>query len=131
MHTSNKKHRAWEEIVRETGCCVTGATNDVQVHHCIGRKGRHNKILIGPYFILPLHRDYHMVTGSHPNAWHKNKRGFIEEFGEPRDLWNHVQAGIEAESLVMFFSGNPNARNPKKEVGLTDEICRAIMDYRI
>jgi len=131
MHTSNKKHREWEEIVRATGCCITGATNNVQVHHVVGRKGKHNKVLIGPYFILPLHEDYHMITGAHRNAWHKNKKGFIREFGDPRDLWNHVQAGIEAEALAMFFSGNPDARNPKKEVGLTDEICEAIMDYRI
>ena len=87
MHTSNKKHREWEELVRATGCCVSGATNDVQVHHVLGRKAKHNKVLIGPYFILPLHKDYHMVTGAHPNAYHKNKNGFIDEFGDPRELF--------------------------------------------
>ena len=131
MHTTNKKHREWEELVRATGCCVTGATNDVQIHHVVGRKGKHNKVLIGPYFILPLHKDYHMVTGAHPNAWHKNKRGFIEEFGDPRDLWNCVQAGIYAEELDRFFKRDPKARDHREELGVTVDVGKAIMDYPI
>ena len=87
MHTVTKRLREFEEAFRGLGCCITGATNGVQIHHVKGRKFKHNKVLIGGHFILPLHYDLHMVTGAHPNAYHKNKRGFIEEFGQPRDLW--------------------------------------------
>ena len=125
MHTSNKKHREWEELVRETGCCITGATNDVQIHHVVGRKGKHNKILIGPYFILPLHEDYHMVTGANPNAWHKNKKGFIEEFGCPVKLFK----------LVCHKIYDPMTMDQMEDDGphdvLTSDIAEAILDYRI
>ena len=87
MHTSNKKDRELEEMVRGMGCVITGANNDVEVHHVKGRTYKHNKTLIGNVYMLPLHKDYHMVTGSHPNAYHKNKNGFIDEFGDPRELF--------------------------------------------
>ena len=95
MHTSNKKLREWEELVRSTGCCVTGATNGVQIHHVKGRTYKHNKVHIGGVYILPLHESVHMVTGSHPNAYHKNKHGFIEEFGLPSFLWVEVLRRVE------------------------------------
>jgi len=90
MHTSSKKLREFEELVRAQGCCVTGAGYGVQIHHVLGRKGRYNKQDIGGIYILPLHESVHVVTGTHPNAWHKNKNGFIHEFGHPRDLFEGV-----------------------------------------
>jgi len=105
-------------MVRATGCCITGATNNVQVHHIVGRKGKHNKILIGPYFIIPIHEDYHMITGAHPNAWHKNKKGFIEEFGLARDLFRGVIASLEDSGVSTSDF-------------VSDECIEAIMDCRI
>jgi len=95
MHTTEKKYRDWEELFRSTGCIVTGATDGVQIHHVKGRKFRHNKQLIGPIFILPLHMDLHMASGRSPYAYHKNKRGFIKEFGKPSDLFEQCLAKIE------------------------------------
>jgi len=93
VHTTEKKFREWEELFRSLGCIITGGP--AQIHHPIGRKGKHNKLLIGPKFIIPLHYDYHMVTGSHPNAYHKNKKGFIKEFGEPSHLFEMCLAKLE------------------------------------
>lgn len=95
MHTSNKKMREFEEAFRELGCCVTGVNFGVQIHHVVGRKFKHNKTLIGGHYILPLHHDLHMVTGSHPAAYHKNKHRFIEEFGHPRDLWLKCYTSVQ------------------------------------
>ncbi len=107
MHTSNKKLREWEELVRETGCCVTGRTDNVQIHHVVGRKGKHNKVRIGGVYILPLNRDYHMLDGKHPNAWHKNKKGFIAEFGPARYLFMSVMNALidDGQEVCGYVTG--------------------------
>lgn len=104
MHTSNKKLREWEELVRSTGCCVTGATNDVEIHHVKGRTYKHNKVHIGGVYILPLHKSVHMVTGSHPCAWHKDKHGFISAFGSPKELFNKVLDQLCFERYEYYVS---------------------------
>lgn len=83
MHTSNAKHRQHEENVRALGCCITGHPNPV-IHHPVGRKGRHNKVLIGPWFILPLREDYHVET---PYSIHGGKSLFIAANGKQVDLF--------------------------------------------
>ena len=116
MHTSERKYREWEELFRGLGCIITGATYGVQIHHPIGRKGKHNKLLIGPKFILPLHYDLHMAVGGHPNAYHKNKKGFIKEFGEPSDLFEQCLVKLEDEDWP---------------IGLSEEELQAIREVRV
>ena len=99
MHTSSKKLREWEELVRSTGCCVTGADNDIEIHHVKGRTYKHNKVHIGGVYILPLHKSVHMITGDHPKAWHKGKHGFIEEFGCPKQLFRSTYMKVYKENL--------------------------------
>jgi len=89
MKTSSKKNRRFEEMVRALGCIVSGASTDVQVHHVKGRTYKHSKTLIGNVFILPLHRDFHMVSG-HDNAYHRDKHRFIVSFGKPSDLFINI-----------------------------------------
>ena len=120
MHTTNVKIREFEEKVRSLGCCVTGALNDVQIHHVLGRKGKHNKVLVGPVFILPLHKDYHMETGDYQNAWHKNKKGFISEFGLPGKLFLHKVS----EDFISKFGRDDYVRF------VLPEQIEAIGDYR-
>ena len=104
MHTSNKNLREWEELVRSTGCCVTGANNDVEIHHVKGRKYKHNKVHIGGVYILPLHKSVHMVTGDHPKAWHKGKWSFIKEFGFPYDLYKNVLEELGFEKWERYVN---------------------------
>lgn len=56
MRTSNNKYRVFEEEIRAMGCPVTGATNDLNIHHLEGRSFKHNKQLIGPFLIIPLYQ---------------------------------------------------------------------------
>ena len=109
MHTASKELRRYEELMRNTGFCITGKFHNVQIHHVLGRSGKHNKKLIGPYFVIPLDADLHLVTGSHPLAYHKSKRAFIEEFGQPRDLWRTAYDRIYYD--------------------MSDDVISAIMDY--
>ena len=92
MHTSKKSYRDFEELVRTIGCIITGSPHP-QIHHVKGRTFKHNKILIGPWYILPLHYDLH--NGSHPNAYHNSKHGFIAAYGHPRYLFKQVLDKID------------------------------------
>ena len=93
MHTSNKKHREFEEQVRALGCCITDYPA-VEIHHVVGRKSKHNKQLIGPWFILPLRYDLHRdgATSVHGNAkMFRELYGYqCELFVEVIDKWMQV-----------------------------------------
>ncbi|MEE8289589.1 MAG: hypothetical protein V3R25_09270 [Nitrosomonadaceae bacterium] len=62
-----KAERDFQGWVKQQNCCVTGAWG-VHVHHCKGSTFKHNKVLIGHWFCLPLcpeaHQEYH--DGSKP-----------------------------------------------------------------
>jgi len=73
---SEKDFQAWLKI---QPCCITGR-NDVQVHHCVGSTGKHNKVLIGHYFCLPLSVDTHWL-------YHNRKREFKAQHGLQNRLW--------------------------------------------
>lgn len=56
MRTSNNKYRLFEEEIRDMGCPITDADNDLNIHHLEGRSFKHNKQLIGPFLIIPLYQ---------------------------------------------------------------------------
>ena len=49
----NKRQLEWREWVRDQGCCL-GYPGSVEIHHVIGRSGKHLKVSIGHEFILPV-----------------------------------------------------------------------------
>lgn len=53
--------KRWREEVRALGSIISGGP--AVIHHCIGVTGRHNKIHLGNWWILPLtdeeHRNIH------------------------------------------------------------------------
>lgn len=81
-----KAIKDWEDAVRAYGCVVTSETA-VELHHVVGRKYKLEKVLIGPYFILPLCWRLHGVLSNDPrNVTHFRHR-FTEEYGLQRDLF--------------------------------------------
>jgi len=86
---SKAVEKAWLQRVAEYGCVVTGQSN-VQLHHCVGREGKHNKYHIGRLFTLPLCFELHDVSSNH--EWnithHRNK--FIEEFGLESEIFSEM-----------------------------------------
>ena len=72
MQRSNKQTRgrnaveaAFQGWLKMQDCCVSGEYG-VQVHHCEGSAFKHNKVLIGHWFCIPLsvgkHKEYHSGT---------------------------------------------------------------------
>lgn len=89
---ANAKEQKFMEAVAEFGLYHLFKLNPewsggFQIHHVIGRSGKHNKVHIGHWFILPIPFDLHDVHSNHPlNVTHFRKR-FTAEFGNQRDLW--------------------------------------------
>ena len=43
-----------------------------------------------------------MLDGEHPMAWHKNKKGFIKEFGNPQHLFMTVVCSLIDSGEEVF-----------------------------
>ena len=58
--------KRWQEQVRELGSILTGGP--AEIHHPIGAKGKHNKLLIGPWWIVPLTTEEHKALHANDEA---------------------------------------------------------------
>ena len=72
-----KRFHAW---LKQRPCAVTGREG-VDVHHCVGATFRHNRILIGHVFCLPLAPEIH-------REFHQDKRIWIDNYGLQCDIWH-------------------------------------------
>ena len=76
----------WEDLLRERGCIITGRC-DIHLHHIYGRTFKHNKILIGPWAILPLWWEMHDSGMTHPRHVHKRRKAFNKAYGWQGDVF--------------------------------------------
>lgn len=73
-----KRFMAW---VKDQPCIATEHPGPSIVHHCEGSCFKHNKVLIGHWFLLPLCQvaDDVVTNGS--------RRQFVATFGRQSELW--------------------------------------------
>lgn len=96
--------RKWEQMVADYGCVVT-REKPVQLHHVFGRTYTQDKILIGPWYILPLtHRLHDVGSNNQFNVTHWPKR-FAIEFGYQRDLFQKMCETIQRNGQELPFDG--------------------------
>lgn len=57
----NAAERHWHNWLRERGCAICG--QPTAIHHAVGSTGRHNKIHIGQWWVVPLCYDHHQGPG--------------------------------------------------------------------
>lgn len=86
----NQAEKDFQGWLKQQPCCITGA-NGVQVHHCVGSTGRHNKVLIGHWFCLPLSPSMHEKYHSGTKAWRIN-------YGLQCDHWLTLAVQYERET---------------------------------
>lgn len=82
-NADEKRFMGW---TKEQGCICCGAEGPSICHHAEGSCFKHNKVLIGHYFVLPLCMtcDRIVTFGS--------RRKFTDQFGSQAGLWSiHVQ----------------------------------------
>ena len=80
------QEKAWLQRVSEYGCVVTEQSN-IQIHHCIGREGKHNKFHIGRWFVLPLAFELHDVSSNNEYNITHHRKAFIEKYGSESELF--------------------------------------------
>lgn len=83
--------KRWQELVAHMGCIVTRAhPSHCQLHHVAGATYKQNRILIGPWFILPLCRELHDVGSNNPLNVTHHRRAFTEQHGTQKSLFFNV-----------------------------------------
>lgn len=102
MTSKPKTVRDWEQMVADYGCVVT-REKPVQLHHVFGRTYKHEKVLIGPWYILPLVHRLHDVSSNHPhNVTHWPKK-FAKEYGYQQDLFLRMCEAIQRNGRQLPF----------------------------
>tara|TARA_Y100000310_G_C20598574_1_gene771807 strand:- start:1085 stop:1432 length:348 start_codon:yes stop_codon:yes gene_type:complete len=105
--TANQKR--WREAVRELGSVISGNRPCV-IHHPIGVTGKHNKVAIGHWWVIPLtdfeHRELHRgVPIWRDLAVHSRKQFEIERFDDVK--WylsaNKVQPPNEVFEAIADY----------------------------
>lgn len=106
-NAEEKRFQAW---LKEQPCCVTGKPGPSIVHHCEGATFKHNKVLIGHWFCIPLSQEVDdLITKG-------SRRAFREEYGPQSEWWfqvsNEYARSLGYASQIIPF-----------------EVCHAIMDW--
>lgn len=73
--------KRFHAFVKEQPCVTCGRPGPSILHHCEGATFKHNKVLIGHWFVIPLcYQCDEVIT-------HGSRRTFRERFGPQCDLW--------------------------------------------
>ena len=103
-NAEEKRFQAW---LKEQPCCVTGKPGPSIVHHCEGATFKHNKVLVGHWFCIPLSQEVDDIIN------HGSRREFREKYNSQSYFWVLVAIDYAAET------------------GITppEEVCNAITDW--
>ena len=100
----NAREKRFLDFTKDSSCIICDKPGSSIVHHCMGATYKHNKVLIGHAFVIPLcyEHDSVITLGS--------RRGFTDKFGLQSDLWH------------KHYS--------KSTISFSDEVVDAILDSR-
>lgn len=103
-NAEEKRFQAW---LKQRPCCVTGKPGPSIVHHCEGATFKHNKVLVGHWFCIPLSQEADdLVTN-------RSRKAFREFYGPQSHLWS-----LEA---FEYFSDTA--------INVPDEVTNSILDW--
>lgn len=77
----NAEEKRFHAITKESDCICCGNPGPSIVEHCMGKSFRHNKELIGHWFVIPLCVECDNVTTK------GSRRAFRNKFGPQSKLW--------------------------------------------
>ena len=108
----NAVQKRWREAVRALGSVISGAP--AVIHHPVGRTGKHNKVHIGHWWVIPLTDQEHKDLHNGLNIWEQS----------------HPDCGIETrkqfEKFAFMYDVIENIETPDE---YTYDIHKAIMSY--
>ena len=93
-NADEKRFQAW---CKEQACCVCDNTGPSIVHHCEGSTFKHNKTLVGHWFVIPLCEacDDVITKG--------NRRAFRDRFGPQSNLWDSTVVNYQCDKEDFFI----------------------------
>ena len=98
---ANAEEKKFQTFTKESDCIVCDNSGPSIVHHCMGATYKHNKVLIGHWFVLPLCQACDDVIT------HGSRRTFKDKFGLQSDYWHRhyaysaVDAPIDVYKAIM------------------------------
>ncbi|NRA49216.1 MAG: DUF968 domain-containing protein [Phaeodactylibacter sp.] len=90
---ANAEEKRFHTWLANQRCCVSGDYG-VQIHHCKGSSFRHNKVLIGHWFVIPLSPERHA-------EYHSGTKAFREKYGPQSALWSELVEKYESETGLI------------------------------
>ena len=69
--------KRWREQVRGLGSIIDG--DDAVIHHCVGVTGKHNKVHIGNWWIIPLTNEQHLALHAGETFGRESRKAFEKE----------------------------------------------------
>lgn len=104
---TQKQEKEWLARITRYGCVATGETNDLELHHVLGRTAKQNKMHIGRIFVLPIAWRLHNPNSNDPLNVTRFKRAFTQAFGKQSALFLSMCADIREEDgqLPSIFDG--------------------------
>ena len=94
---ANADEKRFQSFTKESSCIVCDNPPPSIVHHCMGATYKHNKTLIGHWFVLPLcvTCDDVITQGS--------RRAFKDKFGFQHGFWSaHSKNYINSHAYVRI-----------------------------
>ena len=103
-----KKHSDWiEQVVnwaQSGGLDKLGLPYEpFHIHHPAGRTAKHNKILIGCWWILPIPIRLHDVHSNDPYNVTHHKKLFEAHYDDQRNMFVVMVDDMQSRSLVVPF----------------------------
>ena len=107
----NAAQKKWMETVANWYQCHGFSDNELneyqfQIHHCLGRKAKHNKVAIGHWFVLPLPIALHDVSSNHALNITHHKHAFTERFELQSELFQEMIESMRASEITLPFDIN-------------------------
>jgi hypothetical protein len=98
----SKALRDWEYLVRDKGPIVPGP-GPYQLHHVYGRTYKHNKVLIGPWYVILLPWHLHDVASNDENNVTHYPKRFAQVYGFQRDLFLEMCDSFVTNGIILPF----------------------------
>ena len=77
----NADEKRFHAITKESDCICCGNPGPSIVDHCMGATFKHNKVIVGHWFVVPLCQSCDDITT------HGSRKAFRERFGPQCDRW--------------------------------------------
>lgn len=104
-----KEHKDWLSTVSTWaleygGLSVLGFDPcHIHIHHPKGRKAKHNKVLIGCWWVLPVPIHLHDVHSNHPLNVTHHRKAFEARYGSESELFIKMLNSMRSMGIEIPF----------------------------